>query len=105
MHGAQQDRRPGVVVVDVVGHVVEVDAEADLRGLVGDRVDAAHRIGDGGGIAHVARAPLRPGIVDGAGLPEVEDAHLRARVEQRLDDVGADEAGAAGDEDAHRRRP
>ena len=36
------------------------------------------------------------------GREQVEHAHLVPLVEQRIDDVGADEAGAAGDEDPHR---
>ena len=41
---------------------------------------------------------LRP-LAVGGGQQHVEHAHLVAGVEQRVDHVRADEAGAAGDED------
>jgi hypothetical protein len=48
--------------------------------------------------AHRVRhpAPRRPAQV-------VERRHVVAAGEQRVDEMGADEPGAAGDEDAHRR--
>jgi hypothetical protein len=38
------------------------------------------------------------------GREVVDDRHLVAAREQRVDQVGADEAGAAGDQSPHRRR-
>ena len=46
-HPGQQDGGPEVVVPGVGGQVVEVDAEADHRRLVRDRVDAVERAVDG----------------------------------------------------------
>ena len=61
--------------------------------------------GDRVGVAHVALDQLgarvevvRPLAVGGR-QQRVEHAHLVPGVEQRVDDVRADEAGAAGDED------
>ena len=51
---AQQHRGAEVVVGDVVGDVAEVDAEADHRRLVADRVDARDRARDRVRVAHVA---------------------------------------------------
>ena len=61
--------------------------------------------GDRAGVADVALDPLgarvqvvRP-LAVGGGQQHVEHAHLVAGLEQRVDHVRADEAGAAGDED------
>ena len=98
-----------VVVADVVGEIAEVDAEADHRRLV----------------AHVRRrrrrrAPRRPRRAGrprstrppGRGSPAARDARAGSSAsttrtgwparEQRVDDVRADEARAAGDEDRRR---
>ena len=40
-------------------------------------------------------------VVDPAAGEVVDGVHLGARGDQRVDDMGADEAGAAGDEDLH----
>ena len=76
------------------------DAEADLRRLVADGVDALQGAGDRLGIADVADEPLGPGRDRAVGA-EVEDAHGLAAREQGVDDVGADEPGSAGDEVQH----
>ena len=105
---AQQLRRPEVVVGDVVGDVAEVDAEADHRRLVADRGDAFQRALEHVAVAHVALDELGAlvevvGPLAVRGLEQqVEDPHVVTLLEQGVDDVGADEAGAAGDED-HRR--
>ena len=64
---------------------------------------------DGVGVAHVAldEVGARVEVVGPLAVrgfeQQVEDPHVVAALEQRVDDVRADEAGAAGDED-HRRR-
>ena len=94
-----------VVVGDVVGDVAEVDAEADHRRLVADRGHAVERAGERVGIAHVALDELgaRVEVVGPLAVrgfeQQVEHPHLVALLEQGVDDVRADEAGAAGDED------
>ena len=103
---AQQHRGPEVVVGDVVGDVAEVDAEPDHRRLVADRRDARRSArGDDVRVAHVALDQLgaRVEVVGPLAVrgrqQHVEHAHLVPALEQRVDDVGADEPGAAGDED------
>ena len=94
-------------MADVVGDVAEVDAEPDHRRLVADGVDAGDRAGDGR-----RRSRTSPSIQLGARVEVVGPLAVRGaraaasstrtswpRVEQRVDDVRADEAGAAGDED------
>ena len=62
------------------------------------------------GVAHVALDELgarvevgRRAVAPRQRVEEVEHAHVVAELEQLVDDVRADEAGAAGDQDAHRR--
>ena len=74
---------------DVVGHVEEVDAQPDHRGLVADVVDAGERALDGIGVADVPSGP------------RVEHADVVAAGAQGVGDVRADEAGASGDEHEH----
>ena len=102
---AQEHGGAEVVVGHVVGDVADVGAEAHHRRLVADRSGAGDRPRGRGGVADVALEPLgarvevvRPLAVRGR-QQAVEDAHLVPALEQRVDDVGADEAGAAGDED------
>ncbi len=95
-----------------VGHVVEVDAEADHRRLVRHRVDARDGRGDGVGIGR-----RRPSGTRRPGSHPLGWSGVRRRAAARrarrtswpsptscVDDVRADEAGAAGDEDAHQAR-
>ena len=95
---------------DVVGDVAEVDAEADHRRLVADRGDAVDGAGDDVGVAHVAldelgaRVEVVGPLAVRGGQQQVEHADLVAALQQRVDDVRADEAGAAGDEDGRARR-
>jgi hypothetical protein len=89
--GAQQHRGAEIIVGGVVDDVEEVDAEADHPGLVADVVDAAQGRCDG------------LGIPDVGALSRVEHARVVPGGVERLDDVRADEAGASGDEDEHRR--
>ena len=109
--GSCSDRQPGggagVVVGDVARDVAEVDAQADPGRLVAHRVDApgappprargrARRPGElGAGSA--ATAGGRPPWA----TSESSTTTSWPRGEQQVDDVGADEAGAAGDEDPH----
>src|SRR5439155_26506031 len=57
------------------------------------------------GVAHVPPAVLGLRVqvsgtaVVGGGVEGVEDPHTEARLDQGVDDVGADEPGPAGDED------
>ena len=89
--------------------VGERQAHVDLRGEVEDRLRA--RRGDDRlerlRVAHVAAlqhgAVLeRAGEVALAAAGEVvDDRHLVAALEQRVDEVRSDEAGSAGDEGTH----
>ena len=92
-------------MADVVGDVPDVGPEADHRRLVADGAHPGDSAGGGARVAEVALDPLRPRIQVVGALPvragqeRVEDSHVVAVIEQGVDDVGADEAGAAGDED------
>ena len=63
--------------------------------------DQRRRVGDRRLVQR--RAPARE-VLAPAGREVVDDPHLVAAREQRVDEVGADEAGAAGDESAHGAR-
>jgi hypothetical protein len=84
---------------------VDRHAHVDLRGEVEDPLGAEgpEAVQQAGGVADVAplehRAALQRGLqVDlASGGHVVDDEDLIARVEQRIDEVGPDEAGAAGD--------
>ena len=96
-------------MADVERQVLQVDAEADHRGLVADGVDAVER----GVTAAASRTSpcTRSARASRARRPAVRRARRaaarRARAprgrlgQQRVHDVRADEAGSAGDEDAH----
>ncbi len=110
VHAREHVRGAGVVRRDVVGGVLEVDTEADLRRLVADDVDALECRFERGAVADVAvherQALLLVGADDLGGVAvhvvaqRVEDADLVALGEGAADDRGADEARAAGDEQA-----
>ena len=105
-HRGEQHRGAEVVAADVLGQVVEVDAQADHRGLVHDRVDAAQR--GARPRAGSRRSPTgtresctirrRRAAVRGR-MPAVEDGHLVPGRDQGRGDMGADESGPAGHED------
>ena len=90
-------------------------ADADHGGLVVDKVDAAQGFLQGVAVADVAPdvlgvrvAVFRPAVVfaEGAvdlGFEVVEDADVVPGLEKGVYEVGADEAGAAGDEDGEWR--
>src|SRR5918999_570048 len=88
----------GVVVRDVLGDVRWIDAETDHRGVVGDRVDAPEGMLDHVNVAHVAAELLDAGSPLLRG--DVQHDRLDASLEQRVDDVRADEPCAARHEDA-----
>ncbi len=109
------DHAPNVVGargLEHVGRAARVDALSE-RGVGGDLADVSHsgqmrdrvaalgRVGDGlrvGQIADEGVELLRAVVLR---RNQVEDARLVARGNHRIDDVGADEAGASGDQDLH----
>ena len=89
----------------VGGQVVEVDAEADHRRLVRHVLDAVGDARGDRGIAEVALDPLGGGVevvrprAVRRGQQRVDRADAMPGGEQLVDDVRADEPGAAGHED------
>ena len=72
-----------------------------------ERIDVGEAAVDDGAVANVAddelgigRQVLRHAVVN-LRVERVEDPHLVPGGEQAVDEMGADEAGTAGDEDAH----
>jgi hypothetical protein len=111
-HGGQQGGRAQVVVARELDHVADIAAQADHGRLVADRVDAGkgtvqHRRGPrvgqvGLNVLHVvAQVGGAAGV--GPGVEAVEGDDLVAGLGQQVDDVAADEAGPAGDQDTHDR--
>ena len=105
----------GLRGVDQVLGAADVDVEAALAVLVGDRrpahqvddrrgvedrVDPVDRGGDGGGVADVALEHLEPLVRRQRRRRPVEGADEVSAVEQLGHQVGADEPGAAGHQDA-----
>ena len=103
---AQEDGRAEVVVRDVVRGVTHIDTHANHGRLVRDRGHTPHGACDRGGIAQVAADVLGAGIsIAGfAGVRQrveaVHDAHVMTALDQRIDDVGADEPQPPGDQHA-----
>ena len=95
--------------------VVEARRHGDLRGEMEDMSDAIQGRIDRAGVAHVgdhelesiAMALFQPTDVpfDAHSREVVEDAHAFARLEQAIDHVRADEAGASGNEGSHSVNP
>ncbi len=98
----------------ILARLVDGSGDGDLGGEVIDFVDVAGGVENGGGVANVAfekfdaiaaGLPLEPGEIvrcTGAGKV-VEDADMGGGVgEQALGEIGADESGAAGDQDGAR---
>ncbi len=104
----EEDRGAAHVVVHVGHDRVHGLPHPDLRREVNDgahaRQRAVHgrRVADGGvHQLHAGRQVARAGGADAVhlGLERVEHAHGGAAREERVHEVRADEAGAAGDED------
>ena len=102
-HPCEEGRGADVVVVDVVRQVVEVDAEAYLRGLVAHRVYAPERALDGADVADVPADQLDPVRRPRRVAVQIHDDRLVPGEQQRTHDRRSDEAGTAGNEDAHAR--
>jgi len=102
----QQHSGPGRIGGGVLGRLVHALADAHPRGQVDDRVDplegAAHDLR----VAHVAGDQLRvrSEVVRALRLAvhlldqAVEHAHAVTRAQQLVDEMRADEPGAAGDQ-------
>ena len=106
-HRGEQYSRARDVDVAVARQVCQVRAEADQGGLVADHVDAREGRADRGLIADIADDELDPGRPVGR-LPVVhrrrERVHgtdLMPGRQGSFHNVRADEAGRAGDKDAH----
>ena len=90
--------------VDPVGANRVGDDLVDVRNRsqVNDRIATARSPSRGGEIGDVADHLAHRSWVVVPGLHVVEDHGLVPGVRNRIDDVRADEAGAARDEDSHR---
>ena len=100
----------GALRVDgkVLARIVEAGRHRDLGGEVEHLRHADHCAVHGAGVAHVTNDGVELGamvaleplqvLLDAGPREVVEDAHLAARGQQALGQVGADEAGATGDE-------
>nr|BFF14847.1 hypothetical protein GCM10025699_61500 [Microbacterium flavescens] len=103
IHRGEHDGGAELVRRHVVGGVLEVDAEADLRRLMADGVDSDQRGVDDVGVAHVAVHEVDP-LVEGGGAAvhvgaqRVEHPHAPPAPEGLLDDGRADEPGTTGDQ-------
>jgi hypothetical protein len=93
----QQHSGPQVVVRDVRGYVVEVNPEANHRGLVADKLRARRGAPSHLGFTDVAADVLNLEVR----LSQVEHHRLETGPEDCGDDLRADEARAAGDEHSH----
>src|SRR5690606_7106433 len=90
-HGGEQHGGAQVVARDVLRRVGDALAEPDHGGLVADGVHAGQGAADGCRVRHV-----------GAGIrAQVEHGRFVSALLQGGDDLGSDEAGAAGDQYAH----
>ena len=112
--GVDEALHPGPLPgLDQVLGAVDIDREAAPTDLVGD-FRAALQVDDRGSVEHgvdvgdcrgyglrvadVAFQLLQVGVVGQRRRRSVEGPHLIAALQQRLDEIGADEAGAAGDQ-------
>ena len=82
----QQSGRRQVVVLHVVGDVVEVQAEADLRGLVADGVGAFEDISPQLRLVQIG-APVVGRWVRMTRSLLVYDVHFMAILDERVDDM------------------
>jgi hypothetical protein len=110
--GGQQHGGAEVVVAGEVDHVADVAAQADHGRLVADRVHPVQGAVQGPGRGRIGQVGVE--VLDvvaqvagaagvGAGVEAVEGDDLVAGLDQQVDEVAADEAGPAGDQDAHGR--
>ena len=74
-----------------------------MRRLMEHDLAARHRACHRGRVGHLAldEGGGRMKVRGEAGGKVVEDHHVVARLDQRVDEVRADEAGAAGDQSPH----
>ena len=103
----EQRRSAQVVVAHVVGDVREVLPETHHCRLMRDRIAAAHEELERPYIAYidlvVSRGFIQVGGLVGMRLwqQDVDDQHLMTVLHERVDNVGADEAGPPGYENPH----
>ena len=94
------------VGLDELGGAEDRAVDVRLGGEVDDRLYAGGGLGHGFGIADVALEELDVGALEVGAVPRVgqlvEDDDVIAGCGQTLREMRADEAGAAGDEHAHR---
>src|SRR5690606_7088174 len=105
-HPFQQDGSAEIVRADIASDLIHRLSHADFGSEVDHRVDAGQGSGHGAGVTHIAVDELdivgqfmfvgTVHLID----ESVENTHLHVPVDQFGDDVTADEAGAAGYEDA-----
>ena len=102
----EQHLRPEELCPAEVGRAQDRPVDVRLGGEVDDRVEARSGVGDGLGVADVALDQLDPRAVEVRRVARigqlVEHAHVVARGPEPFGEVRADEAGATGDEHAHR---
>ena len=102
----EQGRPDGIDVVESgeVGHIIlisgQMDDAVDTVESPTHRVCITHVPDD---FFHVPRQVGRPAVGMDSLLERVEDADLVAALQQDIGRVGADEAGAAGDQNALQR--
>ena len=108
-HAGEQLGGAGIVGGRVVGQILHIDAEADLGGEMQHGLDAAERAIERARVAHIRghavrrrRAASRP-VRMHVGAQRIEHAHLMAARQQLAQHMLADEAGAAGEKNLHRR--
>jgi hypothetical protein len=103
--GTEQAHRAEDVHLGVEERLGEAAGGVDLRGEVEDRLRTFGEHDRFGGGRRHAR-DVEPGggrqVLPAAGREVVEHRDLVPRADEGIDEVAADEAGAAGDEDSHR---
>src|SRR5271157_1606261 len=102
-HGGEERERTADVVGEVAGGLPHGFADRDEGGEVNDRLRAlvAHEAGERSGIGYVEFVETAGGNVVAIAFREVIDHRdIMALFEQQAHGVGADVAGAAGDENA-----
>ncbi len=105
-HDGAAERVHGRVALDLVHRLADTDRGSE----VDDALDAVERRGDGVVVAHVGddQLDLRVEVCGALAsrvhlrIERVEDAHTVPALEQAIREMGADEPGAAGDQELHR---